>query len=81
MVQQQANITKNSQISLNDLVNNTIEYIKSHNIVTLDKYNDLANAHKDVRNHTDFRYPTDQALNTAINLNSDPYLDTGIRCV
>ncbi len=78
MVQQQANITKNSQISLNDLVNNTIEYIKSHNIVTLDKYNDLANAHKDVRNHTDFRYPTDQALNTAINLNSDPYLDTGI---
>ncbi len=52
--------------------------IDSQNIVTLDKYNDLAKAHKDVRNHTDFRYPTDQALNTAINLNSDPYLDTGI---
>lgn len=52
--------------------------IDSQNIVTLDKYNDLVNAHKDVRNHTDFRYPTDQALNTAINLNSDPYLDTGI---
>lgn len=43
MVKQQANITKESQISLNDLVNNTIEYIKVHNIVTLDKYNDLAN--------------------------------------
>ena len=43
MVQQQANTTKESQISLNDLVNNTIEYIKVHNIVTLDKYNDLAN--------------------------------------
>lgn len=38
----------------------------------------FANAHRDVRNHTDFRYPTDQASNTAINLNSDPYLDTGI---
>lgn len=78
MVQQQANITKNSQASLNDLVNNTMEYIKSHNVVTLDQYNDLANGHKDVRNHTDYRYPTDQAWNTAINLNSDPYLDTGI---
>lgn len=38
----------------------------------------FADAHRDVRNHTDFRYPTDQAWNTAINLNSDPYLDTGI---
>lgn len=38
----------------------------------------FADAYKDVRNHTDFRYPTDQAWNTAINLNSDPYLDTGI---
>ena len=38
----------------------------------------FARAHRDVRNHTDFRYPTDQARNTVINLNSDPYLDTGI---
>lgn len=38
----------------------------------------FARAHRDVRNHTDFRYPTDQAWNTAVNLNSDPYLDTGI---
>lgn len=38
----------------------------------------FARAHRDVRNHTDFRYPTDQAWNTVINLNSDPYLDTGI---
>lgn len=38
----------------------------------------FAGAYRDVRNHTDYRYPTDQALNTAINLNSDPYLDTGI---
>lgn len=38
----------------------------------------FARAHRDVRNHTDYRYPTDQAWNTAINLNSDPYLDTGI---
>lgn len=38
----------------------------------------FARAYRDVRNHTDYRYPTDQALNTATNLNSDPYLDTGI---
>ena len=38
----------------------------------------FARAYRDVRNHTDYRYPTDQALNTAINLNSGPYLDTGI---
>lgn len=38
----------------------------------------FARAHRDVRNHTDYRYPTDQASNTAINLNTDPYLDTGI---
>lgn len=38
----------------------------------------FARAYRDIRNHTDYRYPTDQALNTAINLNSDPYLDTGI---
>lgn len=38
----------------------------------------FARAHRDVRNHTDFRYPTDIVYNTAINLNSDPYLDTGI---
>ena len=38
----------------------------------------FADAYRDVRNHTDYRYPTDQAWNTTINLNSDPYLDAGI---
>lgn len=38
----------------------------------------FADAHRDVRNHTDYRYPTDIASDKAINLNSDPYLDTGI---
>lgn len=38
----------------------------------------FARAYRDVRNHTDYRYPTDQALNTAINLNVDPYLNDGI---
>ena len=38
----------------------------------------LVNAHKDVRNHTDYRYPTATATDVTINLNSDPYLDTGI---
>ncbi len=47
-------------------------------LVDQDTLATFARAHRDVRNHTDFRYPTDQAWNTAINLNSDPYLDTGI---
>ena len=34
--------TRASQDSLNQLINDTIEYIKAHNIVTLDKYNALA---------------------------------------
>lgn len=38
----EADATRASQDSLNRLVNDTIEYIKAHNIVTLDKYNTLA---------------------------------------
>lgn len=38
----------------------------------------FARAYRDVRNHTDYRYPTGIDQNTAVNLNSDPYLDTGI---
>lgn len=40
--QAEANATRESQTDLNQLINDTIQYIKSHNIVTLDKYNDLA---------------------------------------
>ena len=56
----------------------TTEAIGGQWVVDQSVLANFADAHRDVRNHTDFRYPTDQAWNTAINLNSDPYLDTGI---
>lgn len=54
------------------------EAIGDQSVVDQSALATFADAHRDVRNHTDYRYPTDQAWNTAINLNSDPYLDTGI---
>ncbi|MGE9987312.1 BppU family phage baseplate upper protein [Lactobacillus johnsonii] len=56
----------------------TTEAIGDQSVVDQSALATFADAYRDVRNHTDFRYPTDQAWNTAINLNSDPYLDTGI---
>lgn len=56
----------------------TTEAIGGQWVVDQSALANFADAHRDVRNHTDFRYPTNQAWNTAINLNSDPYLDTGI---
>ena len=38
----------------------------------------FANAHRDVRNHTDYRYPTGIDENTSVNLNSNAYGETGI---
>lgn len=38
----------------------------------------FADAHRDVRNHTDFRYPTGIDENTSVNLNSNAYGETGI---
>ncbi|OOK86973.1 hypothetical protein B0B48_04020 [Lactobacillus gasseri] len=38
----------------------------------------FARAYRDVRNHTDYRYPTGIDQNTAVNLNSNTYGETGI---
>lgn len=38
----------------------------------------FARAHRDVRNHTDYRYPTGIDQNTSVNLNSNTYGETGI---
>lgn len=38
----------------------------------------FARAYRDVRNHTDYRYPTGIDQNTAVNLNSNTYGGTGI---
>lgn len=38
----------------------------------------FARTYRDVRNHTDYRYPTGIDQNTAVNLNSNTYGETGI---
>lgn len=38
----------------------------------------FARAYRDVRNHTDYRYPTGIDQNTSVNLNSNTYGETGI---
>nr|DAE66916.1 MAG TPA: tail protein [Caudoviricetes sp.] len=38
----------------------------------------FARAYRDLRNHTDYRYPTGIDQNTAVNLNSNTYGETGI---
>ena len=45
---------------------------------TTDALNQLSNVQIDARNHTDYRYPTVTSTGITANLNSDPYLDTGI---
>ena len=75
---QKLKVVRSYDIERNQAGNPTTEAIGGQWVVDQSALGVFADAHKDVRNHTDFRYPTDQAWNTAINLNSDPYLDTGI---
>ncbi|MGE9924110.1 BppU family phage baseplate upper protein [Lactobacillus johnsonii] len=75
---QKLKVVRSYDIERDQASNPTTEAIGGQWVVDQSALANFADAHRDVRNHTDFRYPTDQALNTAINLNSDPYLDTGI---
>lgn len=72
------NVVRNYDIERNNPGPATTETLGGQSLVDQVTLGVFADAHRDVRNHTDFRYPTDQASDTAINLNSDPYLDTGI---
>lgn len=72
------NVVRSYDIEKNQAGPVTSETLGGQWLVDQDTLSAFADAHRDVRNHTDFRYPTDQASDTAINLNSDPYLDTGI---
>lgn len=72
------NVVRNYDIERNNPDPVTTEALGGQWLVDQVTLGVFADAHRDVRNHTDFRYPTDQAWNTAINLNNDPYLDTGI---
>ena len=75
---QKLKVVRYYDIERDQASNPTTEAIGGQWVVDQGALANFADAHRDVRNHTDFRYPTDQAWNTAINLNSDPYLDTGI---
>ena len=75
---QKLKVVRSYDIERNQAGNPTTEAIGGQWVVDQSALGVFADAHRDVRNHTDYRYPTDQAWNTAINLNSDPYLDTGI---
>lgn len=72
------NVVRSYDIEKNQAGPVTSETLGSQWVVDEGTLAAFADAHRDVRNHTDFRYPTDITSNTAINLNNDPYLDTGI---
>lgn len=72
------NVVRNYDIERNKADPVTTEPLGSQRLVDQVTLAAFADAHRDVRNHTDYRYPTDITSDTAINLNSDPYLDTGI---
>ena len=72
------NVVRSYDIEKNQNGPVTSETLGHQWLVDKDTLATFADAHRDVRNHTDFRYPTDTTSNTAINLNNDPYLDTGI---
>lgn len=64
----EADATKANQDNLNQLINDTIEYIKSHNIVTLDQYNALSKKIVDRLAQTNFQpgiYPSEAKMKAA----------------
>ena len=72
------NVVRGYDIEKNNAGPVTSETLGAQWLVDQQTLGTFADAHRDVRNHTDYRYPTDITSDTAINLNSDPYLDTGI---
>lgn len=72
------NVVRSYNIEKNQAGPVTSETLGGQWLVDQGTLSAFADAHRDVRNHTDYRYPTDITSDTAINLNSDPYLDTGI---
>lgn len=72
------NVVRSYNIENNQAGPVTSETLGGQWLVDQSTLSAFADAHRDVRNHTDYRYPTDITSDTAINLNSDPYLDTGI---
>ena len=56
----------------------TVEQVGKPGLVDQATLATFARAYRDVRNHTDYRYPTGIDQNTAVNLNSNTYGETGI---
>lgn len=75
---QKLKVVRSYDIEKDQASSSTTEAIGDQFVVDQSALATFADAYRDVRNHTDYRYPTDITSDTAINLNSDPYLDTGI---
>lgn len=72
------NVIRDYNIERNRPSDPTTERIGGQWVVDQSVLGTFADAHKDVRNHTDYRYPTGVDQNTAVNLNSNAYGETGI---
>ena len=72
------NIVRSYDIEKNQAGPVTSETLGEQRLVDQGTLTAFADAHRDVRNHTDFRYPTGIDQNTSVNLNSNAYGETGI---
>lgn len=72
------NVVRSYDIEKNQAGPVTSETLGGQRLVDQGTLTAFADAHRDVRNHTDFRYPTGIDQNTSVNLNSNAYGETGI---
>ena len=72
------NVVRSYDIEKNQAGPTTSETLGGQWLVDQSTLSAFADAHRDVRNHTDYRYPTGIDENTSVNLNSNAYGETGI---
>ena len=75
---QKLKVVRSYDIERDQASSPTTEAIGDQLVVDQSALATFADAHRDVRNHTDFRYPTGIDQNTSVNLNSNAYGETGI---
>lgn len=75
---QKLKVVRSYDIERDQASSPTTEAIGNQWVVDQGALATFADAHRDVRNHTDFRYPTGIDQNTSVNLNSNAYGETGI---
>lgn len=72
------NVVRSYDIEKNQAGPVTSETLGGQWLVDQDTLSAFADAHRDVRNHTDYRYPTELDISTSVDLNSNAYGETGI---